>query len=46
MPPTELGGGEIETFGEDGDAADGDDDEANPNGQPVFLFPEVGCFIF
>ena len=41
MPGAELGGGEVEALGKDSDAADGDDDEANPHGQPVFLFPEV-----
>jgi hypothetical protein len=45
MPCAELGGGEVEALGKDGYAADGDDDEAYPHGQPVFLFPKVGCVI-
>ena len=42
MPGGELGGREVEGAGEHRDARDGDDGEADPDGQPVFLFPKVG----
>jgi hypothetical protein len=45
MPCFKLCGIEFERIGQHGDAADGDDNEAYPHSQPVFLFPKVGDVI-